>query len=506
MKKTIRLLITIVFLMFLKAQAQLPQPLPSLPRLADSIALVQFYNVTGGPNWTNNTNWKSSAPISSWYGVSVLGNRVSSINLPNNNLTGFISIAIVALNALREFDISGNSVEDNNNNLAAFLTGKNQLAILNLSNNNFSGRVPLTLNRLPNLVYLNLSNNDFSETLPSLEASNNIRAIYLSGNDFFGSIPTSYANFQSLLYLYLDSNRLSNGIQRITNSKSLQQLNLSANQFTGPIPTALGNIITLQQLWLNNNNFTGTIPSELGSLSLLQILGLNHNQLNGTIPSSFSGLGFLQRLNLRDNDIEGPLPAFLTTLSLNHLGLISNKFTFAGLESLVSQIATLEYQKQQPVVLAYNPNSGKLSVAAGGTSSNNTYTWYLNGSQVGRKTGDSTYLPTTSGAYYVEVTNSVATDLTLRSKNKNVTVSSPVVSASIYPNPARNITILSFNLEGNSLVKVSDRNGRMMATKTVSNVKGASQLKLDVASYPTGVYYITIDNGIQIQRLQLNKQ
>ena len=28
-----------------------------------------LYDATGGASWTNNTNWKTSAPLSEWYGV-----------------------------------------------------------------------------------------------------------------------------------------------------------------------------------------------------------------------------------------------------------------------------------------------------------------------------------------------------------------------------------------------------------------------------------------------------
>ncbi len=37
----------------------------------DLAGLEALYNFAGGANWSNNTNWRSAEPISSWYGVSV---------------------------------------------------------------------------------------------------------------------------------------------------------------------------------------------------------------------------------------------------------------------------------------------------------------------------------------------------------------------------------------------------------------------------------------------------
>ena len=36
---------------------------------ADRAALVALYNATGGPNWTNNTNWLSNEALSEWHRV-----------------------------------------------------------------------------------------------------------------------------------------------------------------------------------------------------------------------------------------------------------------------------------------------------------------------------------------------------------------------------------------------------------------------------------------------------
>ncbi|CAM9966555.1 unnamed protein product, partial [Ectocarpus sp. 13 AM-2016] len=53
----------------------------------DRDALVALYNATGGARWGSNTNWKTTAPLSEWYGVIVNDQgRVVELLLVNNNL------------------------------------------------------------------------------------------------------------------------------------------------------------------------------------------------------------------------------------------------------------------------------------------------------------------------------------------------------------------------------------------------------------------------------------
>ena len=47
----------------------------------DRVALEALYDVTGGPGWTDNTHWKTDAPLDQWYGVETNGSRVSTLRL-----------------------------------------------------------------------------------------------------------------------------------------------------------------------------------------------------------------------------------------------------------------------------------------------------------------------------------------------------------------------------------------------------------------------------------------
>ena len=45
-------------------------------------ALVALYEATDGPNWVNNDNWLTDAPLDEWYGVETdASGRVVRLNL-----------------------------------------------------------------------------------------------------------------------------------------------------------------------------------------------------------------------------------------------------------------------------------------------------------------------------------------------------------------------------------------------------------------------------------------
>lgn len=77
---------------------------------ADSLALREFYVSTGGPNWVNRTNWLSGN-VSTWFGVTVTNDKITGINLPDNNLTGSITADALILDDLVNLNLSGNNIE-----------------------------------------------------------------------------------------------------------------------------------------------------------------------------------------------------------------------------------------------------------------------------------------------------------------------------------------------------------------------------------------------------------
>ncbi len=76
----------------------------------DSLALVDLYDSTNGPNWVNNNNWLTSAPLYDWYGINVSAttHRVIGVNLYQNNLIGNIPQSFGMLYDLSYLDLRYN--------------------------------------------------------------------------------------------------------------------------------------------------------------------------------------------------------------------------------------------------------------------------------------------------------------------------------------------------------------------------------------------------------------
>ena len=72
------------------------------PPVTDRAALEAIYDATGGPRWARRTNWKTSAPLSQWYGVKTDGTgRVIELDLSRNKLSGPVPAALGRLSRLQ---------------------------------------------------------------------------------------------------------------------------------------------------------------------------------------------------------------------------------------------------------------------------------------------------------------------------------------------------------------------------------------------------------------------
>ena len=257
------------------------------PVSIDRVALVEFYRVTGGPGWVNDTNWDGSAPIDEWHGVTTdADGRVTRLELDNNQLSGPIPSVLGDLT---------------------------NLEVLNLNRNQLSGSIPLSVGSLMRLRVLRLGSNQLSGSiLSSLGRLTNLEFLNLGNNQFSGSIPPTFQQLSNLTNLYLNHNHLSGSIPALLgNLSDLVQLSLSANQFSGSIPPGLGSLASLTYLGLYENQLSGSIPSTLGNLTNLNRLHLHSNGLTGSIPSELGNLTDVTEMVLHSNNLTGSIPAAL---------------------------------------------------------------------------------------------------------------------------------------------------------------------------------------------------
>ena len=273
----------------------------------DRAALVALYEAADGPNWIDNTNWLTDAPLGEWYGIGT--------------------------------DASGRVVEID-------LSGHWDRDAREYRHHGLAGTIPPELGLLTNLVGLNLYANGLTGTIPpELGHLASLETLYLRGNSLTGQIPPELGSLANLEWLELDQNNLVGPIPpELGSLASLETLDLRENSLTGQIPPELGSLANLEWLQLDQNNLVGPIPPELGSLANLEWLELDQNNLVGPIPPELGKLTNLTFLRLYENRLTGPIPAELTELTgLRYLSVGVNLLTgpipewlsnFTNLESL----------------------------------------------------------------------------------------------------------------------------------------------------------------------------
>ena len=304
----------------------------------DRAALVALYEATDGPNWTNNENWLTDAPLCEWYGVGTTrtyrggelvgcGRRVGGLDLRDNALTGPIPPELGDLTSLGGLYLGGNALTGA---IPPELGNLDSLEYLGLGGNALTGAIPPELGNLDSLEYLGLGGNALTGTIPpELGDLARLESLLLDGNALSGPIPPELGNLANLERLSLYDTALTGPIPpELGNLASLERLTLHNNDLTGPIPPELGNLARLESLWLDENALTGPIPPELGNLARLESLLLDENALTGLIPPELGNLARLESLWLDENALTGPIPPELGNLaSLERLSLGENALT-----------------------------------------------------------------------------------------------------------------------------------------------------------------------------------
>ena len=257
----------------------------------DRVALVALYEATDGPNWIDNENWLTDAPLREWHGV--------------------------------DTDASGRVVR-------LRLRGRWDSETRVWIPHGLSGSIPPELGNLGSLRELDLRNNDLTRSIPpELGGLASLENLDLGGNGFSGAIPPELGNLADLERLDLNSNKLSDRIPaELGQLANLTDLLLGGapggfggNELTGPIPPELGNLSRLTRLWLGNNDLTGSIPKELGNLASLTNLSLGGNSLDGSVPPELGNLVNLTEMYLWGNNLSGPIPS--SFLQLGQLRVLS---------------------------------------------------------------------------------------------------------------------------------------------------------------------------------------
>jgi len=211
---------------------------------------------------------KLSGNIPNW-----IGNDMKVLQLRSNEFSGDIPLQICQLSSL---------------------------FVLDLSNNRLTGAIPQCLPNITSMTFNNVTLDQFDIScnvfgvffqiyVPLLTKGNDLsyskymHVVDLSNNQLSGRIPLEVFRLTALQSLNLSQNQLMGTIPKeIGNMKQLESLDFSNNTLSGEIPQTMSALSFLEVLNLSFNNFKGQIPlgTQLQSFTPLSYMG--NPQLCGT--------------------------------------------------------------------------------------------------------------------------------------------------------------------------------------------------------------------------------
>ncbi|GKA69582.1 leucine-rich repeat protein, partial [Tanacetum coccineum] len=318
--------------------------------------------------------WRSLTIFSS-YECNLYGNIPRSIfnlsllvnfSVAVNHLTGSLPSEIGnQLPNLEFFQLWGNKLTGV---LPPSISNCSKLVILEMRDNNFSGKLTIDFSELREIKYIFLQNNnlhrrgeaDDVKIIDSLKNCTKLVTLVLCNCSLIGVLPMSIGNLSDQLsFLNLGDNQLSGSLpssigfipDAIGNLSLLIELYLFSNKLEGHIPSSLGNCKELNGSFIQHP-VSPVIPSEIKDLKMLSYLDLSHNNLSGTITSSLGECISLTELYLSGNILQGIIPSSIRSLrglegEVPVVGVFANASAFSvlGNNKLCGGMVILELPK-----------------------------------------------------------------------------------------------------------------------------------------------------------------
>ena len=249
----------------------------------DRAALVALYNATDGPNWGNNENWLTAAPLSEWHGITTdRDGRVVQITLFRNQLSGPIPPELGRLANLTHLDLSFNRLTGP---IPPELGGLVNLTSLGLGDNLLTGSFPLSFLELTQLEEMGCARTEgaclpatteFREWVRTIEARNAgdfpvdapwcdeidkaaLKALFEATGGSSWTRSDGWLAAEDLGQWY--------GVQSDSIGR-VGSLDLTDNRLSGRLPVALGQLTGLTELRIGDNALTGRLPLSLVNLPL----------------------------------------------------------------------------------------------------------------------------------------------------------------------------------------------------------------------------------------------
>ncbi|TMW98232.1 hypothetical protein EJD97_004329, partial [Solanum chilense] len=242
--------------------------------------------------------------------LAYLGNHCSllAITLGDNQLHGKIPDIFGGLRNLVFLDFALNYLAANIGKttiLEEYIGNMSNLLRLSVG-----GNIPIEILQLENLQVLGLEKNNFTGMTPeSIGQQRQLRRLYFDHNRFSGEIPHSLGNLTRLIELDLGSNKLQGTVPSSHGScKFLSRLYLNGNQLSGLIPKELFEL-SLIEFDLSNNHLTGHFPVGIGSgnlTGLINLIYMNHSYKN--LSEAFRNMSAVSLVG--NSELSGGIPEF----------------------------------------------------------------------------------------------------------------------------------------------------------------------------------------------------
>ncbi|XP_022722200.1 receptor-like protein 12 [Durio zibethinus] len=232
------------------------------------------------------------------------------LDIAFNNFSGQLPIEFFQAPQLRSLKIGGNKLKGK---LPRSLAHCKKLEVLDVGKNMIQDTFPFWLVKLPSLKVLVLRANRFYGPIKISEDENaflELHILDLASNNFSGELPVGF--FQSLkaMKMMIDGKKgKPDYIGDDYYQDSVTIVNKGFELFYQKILTIFA------CLDFSNNSFHGKIPEEIQNLKSLKVLNLSYNSFLGPIPLALGNLTQLESLDLSQNKLSGKIPLQLTSLT-----------------------------------------------------------------------------------------------------------------------------------------------------------------------------------------------
>ncbi|OMO62510.1 hypothetical protein COLO4_33048 [Corchorus olitorius] len=238
--------------------------------------------------------------------------NLEHLDLSNNLFSGVVPVGLTN-SPLWYLNLSNNSLEGE---LLPENCSLPNLTWLLLHHNFFLGNLPACLSRSPDLMLLDVRHNNLFGTISNLPVLEHLGALLLGSNQFGGHIPRQLCQMQMLQFLDFSKNKFAGNIPSCPRNNLFWRKKLQANSWVPVDFATKGNSYLYQGIPLtlmtgidfSSNELAGNIPDEIGELTELHSLNLSHNLLTGHIPTTLKNLKNLESLDLSHNSLTGQIP------------------------------------------------------------------------------------------------------------------------------------------------------------------------------------------------------